>query len=47
MREDIIQYVADMTRQLAELCRQHYPGVARILDFAAEFAREAARVGRG
>ena len=39
-KQDLIQYVADMTQQLADLCREHFPVVARVLDVAAEFARD-------
>lgn len=41
MSNDSIAYVADMAAQLAVLCRDRLPIVARLLDVAADLAREA------
>ena len=40
-KEDIIEYVADMADQLANLVREHLPAVAKVLEIAAEMARDA------
>ncbi len=39
-KRQILEYVADMAQQLADLCREHYPAVAKVLEIAAEFARD-------
>lgn len=36
---ELRQYVSEMARQLAELCRETMPIVAKVLDAAAEMAR--------
>ena len=41
MSNDSIAYIADMATQLAALCRDRLPLVARLLDVAADLAREA------
>ena len=38
-KRQILEYVADMAQQLADLCREHSPPVAKVLEIAAEFAR--------
>ncbi|MEZ5959258.1 MAG: hypothetical protein R3C30_02370 [Hyphomonadaceae bacterium] len=37
---ELIEYVADMAAQLAALAREHLPVVAKVLELAAELARE-------
>jgi hypothetical protein len=38
--EDILEYVADMTQQLADLCREVAPTLAACLELASKLARE-------
>lgn len=38
---DVIDYVADLAAQLAEMCRAEFPDVARALDVAAQLAEQA------
>ena len=45
-KTDLTAYIADMAQQLADLARLHMPTVARILDAAAELARDAIQKGR-
>ncbi|MGE0530856.1 MAG: hypothetical protein AB7G40_12005 [Hyphomonadaceae bacterium] len=40
-KEDVLQYVAEMAAQLAALAREHLPTVAKVLEIAAELARDA------
>jgi hypothetical protein len=40
-KQDLIEYVADMADQLADLAREHLPAVAKVLEIAAEMARDA------
>jgi len=36
---EIVAYVGDMSKQLAELCREYVPTVASLLDAASELAK--------
>lgn len=45
-KQDVIEYVADMASQLANLGREYLPLLARVLDLAAEMAREALQRAR-
>jgi hypothetical protein len=45
-RIELIQYVADMAEQLAVLARDVLPIVARLLETAAELARDALQKSR-
>lgn len=38
-KPELIEYVADMAGQLANLAREHLPTVAKLLELAAEIAR--------
>lgn len=40
-KRELIEYVADIATQLAALVRDHLPTVAKILEIAAELARDA------
>lgn len=40
-KRELIEYVADMAAQLAALAREHLPTVAKVLEIAAELARDA------
>jgi hypothetical protein len=40
-KNEVAQYVADMAWQLADLCRAYLPIVARVLEVAADLARDA------
>lgn len=42
-RKDLIEYVSDMAAQLAALCRDTMPVVARLMDIASDLAREHLR----
>lgn len=37
----VIEYVADMAEQLATLAKDHLPSVAKVLEIAADLARDA------
>lgn len=40
-KQDLLEYVADMTAQLAALARGQAPAIAKVLEIAAELARDA------
>lgn len=40
-KHELLEYVADMATQLAALAREQLPTVAKVLEIAAEIARDA------
>ena len=39
-RDDVLEYVADLSQQLATMVREHSPAAAAALELAAELARD-------